>query len=50
MLDFVISVSGLDAQLENKSVYFVHDERDFDTFLEGMSKDGFRTDHELVNN
>ena len=45
VLNFVISIRRLYAQLKNKSVNLVHDKGDFYALLEGMADDKFRSDH-----
>jgi hypothetical protein len=47
VLDLIVSVGWLDTQLENETVNFVDDKRDFDTLLQRMSQDVLGSDHKL---
>ena len=47
VLDFVVRVSRLDAQLKNESVNLVYNKSDFDTFLQCMADNCFCVAHNL---
>ena len=47
VLDFVVRVSWLDAQLKNESVNLVYNKGDFDTFLERVADDRLSVAHHL---
>lgn len=50
MLDLVVGIGRFDAKLKDESVDFVYDKCNFDTFLQSMSNDVFRSDHKLLPN
>src|ERR1700730_366770 len=47
VLNFIVGISRFYAQLENETIYFVHDKSDFDTFLQSMSENELGSYHQL---